>query len=227
MGAFETLATGETATRLYVAGDVRPGSTGVLVLHAWWGLTDDVVAYADRLAGEGFVVVAPDLFGGHVATTIEDAERLSSTPDEAAIRAIVLAAVDLLTTQLGPRAQLAVVGFSFGAAWAIWASTQRDQIGVTVVYYGTWTGSILGRARTPVLGHFAEDDPYETAQTVREFEEGLRAAGREAVIHGYQGTGHWFAEPSRDAYQPQAAELAFERTVTFLRQQLGADQGTG
>ncbi|MFI5255422.1 MAG: dienelactone hydrolase family protein, partial [Candidatus Limnocylindrales bacterium] len=191
MGAFATLKAGDRTARVFVAGEPRPGSTGVLLLHAWWGLSDDVVAYAGRLAGEGFVVVAPDLFGGHVAITIEDAERISSTADEAAIQAIVLAAIDLLTKRLGQRAPLAAIGFSFGAAWAIWAPTQRDRIGATVVYYGTWTGSILGRARTPVLGHFAEDDPYESAGTVTEFGEGLRAAGREAVIHVYPGTGHW------------------------------------
>ena len=63
---------------------------------------------------------------------------------------------------------------------------------------------------------FAQDDPYETAETVSAFEEGLRDAGREATIHRYPGTGHWFAEPSRDAYRAEAADLAFERTVAFL-----------
>jgi len=74
----------------------------------------------------------------------------------------------------------------------------------------------------PVLGHFAEDDPYESAETVAEFEQGLRDAGREGVIHRYPGTGHWFAEPSRDAYQPEAARVAFDRTTTFLKGKLSA-----
>jgi carboxymethylenebutenolidase len=75
---------------------------------------------------------------------------------------------------------------------------------------------VLGEATTPVLGHFAEEDPYEDQATVTAFEKGLRDAGRDVTIHTYPGTGHWFAEPSRNAYRPEAADLAFARTVAFL-----------
>jgi carboxymethylenebutenolidase len=225
MGEFETLDVGGKAPRLYSAGDVEPGSTGIVLLHAWWGLNADVVAFADRLAAAGFAVVAPDMFDGQVAETIEHAERLAGSSDEEAIQAIVVAAVDLLAERLGPGAPVAAVGFSFGAAWAIWAPTERDALLATVVYYGTWTGSILGKAATPVLGHFAEDDPYETAETVTEFEQGLRDAGRDVTIHRYPGTGHWFAEPSKDAYRAEAADLAFERTVEFLGSHVGSPAG--
>ena len=91
MGRFETVVIGDTTTRLFVAGDGRPGWAGVAVFHAWWGLNDDVVAYADRLAEAGFAVVAPDMFGGQVATTIEGAEELSGGADEKAINVIALA----------------------------------------------------------------------------------------------------------------------------------------
>lgn len=220
MGEFESIDAGGGTPRLYVTGDMRAGAPGVVVLHPWWGLNADVVAYADRVAASGFAVVAPDLFDGQVATTIEDADRLSSAMDQATGEAIVLAAVDALADRLGPDAPLAALGFSFGAAWATWAPTQRDRLRATVVYYGTWVGSVLGKATTPVLGHFAADDPYEDAETVAAYEQGLRDAGRDAEIHRYPETGHWFAEPSRDAYRPEAADLAFERTVDFLRRKL-------
>ena len=106
MGEFETLDVGDKTVRLYVAGDVRPGAPGVVVLHAWWGLNDDAIAYADRLAAAGFAVTAPDMMGGQVASTIEDAERLSGaaeSPDtEPSVEAIALAAVDDLAERLGP-----------------------------------------------------------------------------------------------------------------------------
>jgi carboxymethylenebutenolidase len=215
---FEAIETGGNPSRRYAAGDFSAGKPGVVLLHAWWGLNDDLVAYADHLAAAGFAVVAPDLFGGEVVTTIEEAERLSGAAEanEAAIQAIMLGTVDHLADRLGPTAKLAVLGFSFGAAWAIWAPTQRDRLLATVVYYGTWVGPVHGRATTPLLGHYAQDDPNESAETVSAFEEGLRDAGREATIHRYPGTGHWFAEPSRDAYRAEAADLAFERTVAFL-----------
>jgi carboxymethylenebutenolidase len=215
MTDFEQIATGDTTARAYVR--IPDGArAGVVVLHPWWGLNDDVIAYADRLVAEGYGIVAPDMFGGEVATKVEDADRLSSGMDEDVGKAITLAAVDLLAERLGPDASLAALGFSFGAAWAIWAPTERDRVGATIVYYGTWVGSVLGQASTPVLGHFAEEDPYEDQATVTAFEQGLRDAGREATIHTYPGTGHWFAEPSRDAYRPAASDLAFARTVAFL-----------
>ena len=96
MGNFETISSGDTTTRQYEAGDIQPGSPGVVVLHPWWGLNDDILAYSDRLGDAGFAVVAPDLFGGQVATTVEDAERLAGAADEAAIDAIVVATVDRL-----------------------------------------------------------------------------------------------------------------------------------
>ena len=76
------------------------------------------------------------------------------------------------------------------------------------------------RSRAPILGHFAEDDPYEDDESIAGLENACRGAGRELELHRYPGTGHWFAEPSRDAYVPAAADLAFERTVAFLRRHL-------
>ena len=219
MTEFDTLQVGESTARalLRVPDGAR---AGVVVLHAWWGLNEDVVAYAERLAGEGFAVIAPDMFHGQVATEIADAERLSSEGDAGA-DVIALAAVDRLADRLGPDAPLAVLGFSFGAAYALLAPSDRDRLVATVVYYGTYTDDFIKRSTAPLLGHFAESDPYESAEGVRELEQAFHDAGREATIHVYPGTGHWFAEPSRDAYRPDAAELAFERTIAFLRDRLG------
>jgi carboxymethylenebutenolidase len=220
VGTFEIVTAGDASARLYVAGDAT-ATGGVLVLHPWWGLNDDVIAYADRLAGAGYAVVAPDMFGGEVATTIEGAEKLAHGADEAAIDQIVLASIDRLTTAVGPTGKIGALGFSFGAHWSMWSPTQRDQVVASILYYGTTDGPVLEGATVPVLGHFAEDDPYELAEWVSDFEGLLRSAGRDVVIHRYPGTGHWFAEPSRDAYEREAAELAFERTLSFLRSHLG------
>ena len=231
MGGFDTLAVGDATTRLYVAGDVRPGALGVVVLHAWWGLNDDVTGYADRLADAGFAVVAPDMFGGQVASTIEEAERLSSAAESAeaapAVEAIALASVDDLAERLGPASRLAVLGFSFGAAYATLIPAVRDLIVASVAYYGVYTGSHIDRSSAAVLGHFAEKDQFESDEGIAELEDAIRSAGREVTIDRYPGTGHWFAEPSRDAYRAEAADLAFDRTVAFLRKHLETGQAAG
>jgi len=217
MGEFGTIEADGKTSRAYSTGDFAQGTPGVLLLHAWWGLNEDVVIFADRLAAAGFYVIAPDMFDGQLASTIEEAKGLSGAADEEAINGIVLAAVDRLTDHLGSEAKLSVIGFSFGAHWSMWAPTQRESVAASVLYYGTTDGSVLTDTTVPVLGHFAEEDPYETNEWVAEFEGTLRSAGRDVVIHRYPGTGHWFAEPSNDAFRSEAAELAFERTVQFLR----------
>jgi carboxymethylenebutenolidase len=151
--------------------------------------------------------------------TVEEAEQLVSSKDEDHADAVALAAIDRLaasdaTTRIG------AVGFSMGVGWAMWCAAQRPAVAASVVYYGTFDGPSLERASAPVLGHFAEHDPYEDDASVLAFERALREAGRHIVTHRYPGTGHWFAEPSRDAWRPEAAELAFERTVAFLQEQL-------
>ncbi|HEV8544820.1 MAG TPA: dienelactone hydrolase family protein [Candidatus Limnocylindrales bacterium] len=212
---------GKPTTLHLATPDEAAPQAGVIVLHPWWGRNADVLAYADRLAETGFAVAAPDLFAGQIATTIEDADRLSSTVNEDVADATVLAAVDELGGAIGdPSARIGAVGFSFGGAWALWLPAQRPEVRATVVYYGSIEGPSLTRARTPVLGHFAETDPYETDEGVAAFERTLRTAGRDVEIQRYPGTGHWFAEPSKDAYAPDAAELAFSRTIAFLRRHL-------
>lgn len=212
---FETLAVGAEEVRVHASGSSGPG---VVVFHPWWGLNQDVVAFADRLAAEGFSVLAPDLVRGRTASTMEDAERISSDVDGDHADAVTLAAIDRLAGSGGTK--VGAVGFSMGVPWAMWCAAQRPAIAASVVYYGTLQGSSLTKASVPVLGHFAENDPYETDETVQAFERTLREAGRPVAIHRYPGTGHWFAEPSQPAWRPAAADLAFERTVAFLREHL-------
>ena len=96
----------------------------------------------------------------------------------------------------------------------------RDRARATVAYYGTYYDSFIAEASAPLLGHFAEEDPFTSEDDIRELEGAYRRAGREMTTHRYPGTGHWFAEPSRDAYRPDAANLAFDRTVGFLKEHL-------
>jgi carboxymethylenebutenolidase len=216
-GRFEEQTVRGEPVRLYASG--ADGSPCVVVFHAWWGLNDDVIAFADRLAGAGFSVLAPDLVRGRVASTVADAERLVDGKDDDHADAVALAAIDRFTASRAA-ARVGAVGFSMGAAWSLWCAAQRRVVAASVVYYGSMQGPYIAKASVPVLGHFAESDPYEPETDVQAFKDALHDAGRSAVIHRYPGTGHWFAEPSRDAWRPEAAELAFDRTVTFLREHL-------
>jgi carboxymethylenebutenolidase len=202
----------------YLAVPPNGQGRGVLVLHAWWGLNETVRAYAARLAEQGFVVFAPDLYAGDTADTISDAELLAGFAfghlDETS--AVVAAAAQFLYERTGQ--PLAVVGFSLGAFFALdLSTTQPDLIQDVVVYYGTRFGD-YGASRAAYLGHFAESDDFEPQSEVEGLEAALRQADRPVEFHTYPGTGHWFAEPDRlDAYDPAAADLAWQRTLAFLQ----------
>ena len=218
---FQQLTVGNETARAYlrVADAAR---IGVVVLHAWWGLNEDAMAYADRLADVGFAVIAPDMFRGQVATTAEDAERLSQEGDDGIAGDVAWAAIDRLAAEV-PDAPLATLGWSFGASYAIWAPSLRERVRATAAYYGSWVGEFINDASAPLIGHFAEDDPFTSDDDIRALESAYARAGREIATYRYPGTGHWFAEPSRPEYRADAADLAFDRTVGFLRDRLGAD----
>lgn len=191
---------------------------GVLVLHPWWGLNDTIRDFCTRLSAAGFTAFAPDLYHGQLAATIPEAERLSAALNGDQARAEIAASVDHLGG-IAARAdrQLAVVGFSLGAYFALdLSSAAPERVRAVVLFYGT--GPVApDRSRASYLGHFAEADPYESKEYVDGLEQALQAAGRPVTFHHYPGTGHWFFEPDRaDAYNPAAAALAWERTVSFL-----------
>lgn len=195
---------------------------GVLVLHAWWGLNDTVKAFCRRLAGDGFTAYAPDLYHGKTAATIADAEALASGLDarHEEVRTEMRRAMDFLRNHVARADRdLAVVGFSLGAYYALeLAAAMPEDIGQVVIFYGT--GSFdHSRSRAAYLGHFAEHDEYEPQSHVDELEATLAGAGRPVRFHRYPGAGHWFFEPDRtDAFDEDAAELAWERTLAFLKE---------
>ncbi len=197
---------------------------GLLVLHAWWGLNETIKTLCRRLAAEGFVVFAPDLYRGKIATTIKDAETLGGQLDQNAAQAKsdIADAVTYLSGRAdltGP--ELGVVGLSLGAYYALALSNaDPDRVRAVVVFYGTGHAD-YSRSKAAYLGHFGENDDFEPASNVRSLESTLRAAGRPVTVHTYPGTGHWFLEQDRpDAYNEAAAKLAWERTVAFLREEL-------
>jgi len=194
---------------------------GVLVLHPWWGLNDTVKAFCTRLAESGFVVFAPDLYHGKVADTITDAETLGSALDANHLqaKAEIADATKFLAERVGAaNPALAVIGFSMGAYYALdLAAADPEHIRSVVIFYGTGGGD-YSRSKADYLGHFADSDQFEPAANVEQLQEQLQLAHRPVTFYTYEGTGHWFFEKDRtDAYNPKAAELAWDRTLSFLK----------
>lgn len=210
------------AGQLYL---VRPGADGdgtgpgVLVLHSWWGLTDSVKAFCERLCDEGFVVAAPYLLEGRLPETAAEAEVELGEIDPNRSAGLVLSSVaGLRTLTDDPTGPVAVIGFSMGASWALWAATrQPESFSKVVAFYGTQSIDFAD-LRARVQGHFAERDELVDADDVVALEADLFELGLDPEMWHYPGVGHWFAERGVDgSYDPDAAELAWERMLVFLR----------
>ena len=192
-------------------------TAGVLVLHPWWGLNEDVRASADRLRREGYEVVTPDLFHGRVATTREEAQALSGSVSKD--WKSTMSEIEEALEKLGAD-RVAVLAWSMGV-WFSWqlAQAHPERIRGLVSYYG-YGEFEPGATLPPILGHFAEDDEFDSVEDVRVVERKLIEAKYVAQFHVYPGTKHWFDEPSRPEYDKAASELAWKRTLAFLDTQL-------
>lgn len=194
----------------------------VLVLHAWWGLNDTFRAFCTRLADSGFVVFAPDLYHGKVADTIADADTLGKALDNNFLQA--KAEIAQATKFLNERAKqqsdhgIAVIAFSLGGYYALdLAAAAPEHIRSVVLFYGAGDGD-YSNSKAAYLGHFAENDEYESQTTIDNLEASLKRAGRPVTFYRYDSTGHWFFEPDRtEAYNQAAASLAWDRTLAFLK----------
>ena len=215
--------------RGFLATPSTGAGPGILVLHAWWGLNATIRAFCSRLAEQGFLVFAPDLYHGKLADTIEDAEVLGSALDEndQQVKAEIAQAAQYLSDHTANSSgAVGVVAFSLGVYYALdLAAAQPELVRAVVIYYGSGDGDYR-TSKAAYLGHFAELDPFEPRPNVDALEESLRSAGRPVAFYHYEGCGHWFCEPDRlDAYNRPAAELAWQRTLAFLKQRLtAADQ---
>ena len=195
---------------------------GVILLHAWWGLNSFFMRLCDLLSQEGFVALAPDLYHGEVATTIDEARSLRSKINRKVTNTEMKEAVAyLLSQEVVAEPKISLIGFSLGASYANWLAINKSKnIQSVVLFYGEGGGK-FEKSKAAYLGHYAERDRYGAGpEQVKAFKERLLEAGRDVIFYTYKHTEHWFFEEDRpDAYHAEAAKLAWERTIKYLRRQ--------
>lgn len=199
---------------------------GVVVIQEWWGLTDHVVDVCDRFAAEGFVALAPDLYGGRTTHDAADAGRLMrKLPVAKAVRDLSGAVDYLLGHEAVTSRRVGAVGFCMGGGFVlVLAAHAGEKVGAAVPFYAVLRGEPdLSGIQAPVLGHFGEADESIPAETARSLEQRIRdAAGVEVTFHLYSGAGHAFFndENHLGTYHPAYAKWAWNRTLEFLRAHL-------
>ena len=193
---------------------------GVIVIHEWWGLNDGIRAMADRIAAQGYVVLAVDLFRGQSVSDPAEARALMlevvENPDPA--NENIRQAYDFLsTTAQAPR--IGSLGWCFGGGWSLnTALLFPDELDAAVIYYGQVTDNEerLAPLNVPILGLFGAEDRGIPVETVRGFEAAMENLGKDYEIEVYPGAEHAFANPSGNNYNPAVAERAWEKTTEFL-----------
>jgi len=196
----------------------------IIVIHEWWGLNDNVRAMADRLAGEGYIVLAVDLFNGSTANTPEQARQqmlaVVENPEPAADN-IRQAYAFVNTTAGAPR--IGSLGWCFGGGWALnTAMLFPEDLDASVIYYGQVTDDEerLRDISTPILGLFGAEDQGISVESVQNFEAALERLRKNYEIHIYPGADHAFANPTGNAYNAEAADDAWQKTLAFLNRHL-------
>ena len=209
----------------YLASPASGSGPGVIVIQEWWGLVPHIKDVADRLASEGFVALAPDLYNGKTASEPDEAGKLMMelNIDEAARD--MSGAVDyLIGLDAATGEKAGCVGFCVGGGLSMYLASQNANIGACVIYYGVLPMAQADNAniQAPILGHYADNDGFLKVDAVRELESNLKGLGKDVQFHIYEGTEHAFFNDSRsDVYNAEAAKQSWERTLAFFRQHLG------
>jgi carboxymethylenebutenolidase len=205
----------------------RPASDeplpAVVVIQEWWGLNELIRDIARRFANEGFVALAPDLYGGVSTTEPDEAQKLVMELDsDAAVQEIGQAAAYLLEQEYVSSAQVGVVGFCLGGGLALQTGSASDDIGAVVAFYGRPPESEqIANIQAPVLGLYGAEDSGIPVADVEAMQATLNEAGIENEIQIYAGAGHAFFNDTRESFNAEAAEDAWPRTLAWFREHLG------
>lgn len=203
------------------------GLPGVMLFHEWWGLNDNIRAMADKLAAQGYVVLALDLYGGRVATDPEQARSLmqETVGNIPKVHDNIRQAWKFMQEEIGALS-VASIGWCLGGSFSMQAALlYPNELAGAVIYYGhveMVTEEQLAGLNVPLLGLFGAEDEGIPVEGVQRFEQTLRQLGKDAEIVIYEGAGHAFANPTGANFNQEAAEAAWQRTLSFLDRTLNA-----
>ncbi len=196
---------------------------GVVVIQEWHGLNDQMKGKVDRFAKEGFLALCPDLYHGKVATNDQEAASLMNQLDWGHAVADIGAAAAHLRGHARSNGKVGVLGFCMGGALAFAAALNVDGLACAVPFYGLpqIPPEKLANIKIPVQAHFAKTDEWAKASVAEEIQKKIRAAGGHMDLFVYDAGHAFMRETDPSKYDAPSAKLAWERTLDFLRKQLG------
>ncbi len=212
----------------YLATPESGSGPGLVVIQEWWGLTDHVVDVCDRFADEGYVALAPDLYGGPTTHDADEAGRMmEQLPVDRAARDLSGAVDYLIGHDAVTGERVGAVGFCMGGGFVLQlAAATGGKVAAAVPFYAVFAGDPpdMSGVQAAVLGHFGERDDSNPPDQVRALQDQLREqAGADVTFHFYPA-GHAFFNDENllGTYDAGQARLAWRRTLQFLETQLGS-----
>jgi len=210
----------ETVSGILYAPAGKGPFPALIVIHEWWGLTDWVKEQGSKLAGEGYVALAVDLYRGKVADNPELAhELMRGLPEDRAIRDLK-AAYDFLAAQPNVKKDRnGSIGWCMGGGYSLDTAIAEPGLAAAVINYGhlaTETDT-LKKIQAPILGSFGGKDGGIPPESVKKFQQEMESLGKKIEVKIYPDAGHGFENPNnKQGYRAEDAADAWQRTVAFL-----------
>ncbi len=214
----------ETVQALLYTPSGKGPFPAIIVIHEYWGLNDWVKDQAAKLADQGYIALAIDLYRGKVATTPDMAhEIMRGVPEDRAKRDLH-AAVEFLQSQPNVRKdRIGAIGWCMGGGYALDVALQEPTLAADVINYGhlATDPAALKKINAPILGMFGGKDQGITPNDVHQFEAAMKKLGKKIEVKIYDDAGHAFENPNnKDGYRPDDAADAWKRLVTFFAENL-------
>ena len=189
----------------------------LIVVQEWWGLNEHIKHEADKYSKDlqDMNVLAVDMFDGKVAATIDSASKLMRAANMDRMTSIIRGAITLA----GDKSSIYTVGWCFGGMWSLQtAILAGSNAKGTVMFYGRPESNMekLKSIQCDVIGFFGNLDRSPAPAMVSEFENNMKAAGKNLVTHKYEA-GHGFANPSNPSFRADAASDAYAKAIAFLK----------
>jgi carboxymethylenebutenolidase len=217
----------ETVSGMLYAPAGKGPFPALIVIHEWWGLNDWVKEQAAKLADQGYVALAVDLYRGKVADTPDLAhELMRGVPEDRAAKDL-RAAFDFLAAQPSVKKdRIGAIGWCMGGGYALNVALAEPHLAAAVINYGhlATEPSALQKINAPILGIFGGQDRGIPVDDVKKFQQSLTQLGKKVEIKIYPDAGHAFENPNnKQGYRPDDASDAWRRTQDFLAATLQKD----
>ena len=214
----------DTVQALLYAPPGKGPFPAIIVIHEYWGLNDWVKDQAAKLADQGYIALAIDLYRGKVATTPDMAHELMRGVPEDRAKRDLHAAFEFLQSQPNVKKdRIGAIGWCMGGGYALDVALQEPTLAADVINYGhlATDPAALKKINAPILGIFGGKDQGITPNDVHKFEAAMKQLGKKVEIKIYDDAGHAFENPNnKDGYRPDDAADAWKRIVAFFAENL-------